>query len=476
MGNEASSPKTEGKVDGRPVTFVLRQDSEAGERELTWREHEHEEEGCLSEKDIIACLPVHAELPDDYSIIYVSPNPAAQDDPKASPVVFKTVVATSLPHAFIHHFQPPGNACWQLRADDGSIPNLHIVVSSGSGVGKAEAVWEKLLKPMLQHLCPKANAYALHFTSSEQSVSELTRDTFLLQANAGITQAIIILSGDGGLVDVANALLAGQHSRQYKKPNVTLLPLGTGNAMAHSAGLTNDNTLGLRNLLHGTTKELPLFRAMFSSGARLLVDEAREERPLQIVNGSATVYGAVVCSWGLHAGLVADSDTHEYRKHGAERFKMAAKEALFPEDGSPAHAYRGTVSIVRPGSKDWQRVDRDAHAYVLATLVSQLEKGFTISPASRPLDGKLRLVHFGAIGGQGAMDIMTKAYQGGTHVHNERVGYEEIEAVRIEFDEVDARWRRVCVDGKIIRVERGGWVEVRADVGGVLDLIIDERH
>ena len=190
------------------------------------------------------------------------------------------------------------------------------------------------------------------------------------------------------------------------------------------------------------------------------------------MNGTATAYGAVVCSWGLHAGLVADSDTTEFRKHGAERFQMAAKEALFPSDGSPPHPYKGKLSIRRPGANDFEVVPRETHGYVLATFCSQLEAGFTISPASKPLDGKLRLVHFGHMSGQEAMDLMGKAYAGGGHVEDNRVGYDEIEALRIEFDEEDGRWRRVCIDGKIIRVEEGGWVEVMTgSVRGLVDLI-----
>jgi len=33
-------------------------------------------------------------------------------------------------------------------------------------------------------------------------------------------------------------------------------------------------------------------------------------------------------------------------------------------------------------------------------------------------------------------------------------------AVEEEGDE-GGRWRRVCVDGRIVRMEEGGWVEVR---------------
>ncbi|KAK4547768.1 hypothetical protein LTR36_000726 [Oleoguttula mirabilis] len=422
-------------------------------------------------------MPIHARVPDDYSVLYIDSTTDVKHNKASIPGVFKSFVATKLPQQFVHDYQPPGNACWQTRQDraDG-YPNLHIVVSTGSGTGQAQAVWEQMLRPMLQHVCSlETKDYALHFTTSEYTVTDLTRDTFLTQANRGVTQAIILLSGDGGMVDVVNALKSGQQSRSYVKPSVALLPLGTGNALANSAGIIGDNTMGLKTLLQGSQKELPLFCATFSPGARLLVNEGRDERPLHTVDGTPLAHGAVVCSWGLHASLVANSDSAEYRKFGAERFGMAAKDLLFPANGSSPHPYKGKVSVLRPSTNakdDWQPINRGAHGYVLVTLVSQLEKGFTISPASRPLDGKLRLVHFGPVIGDEAMDIMKKAYDGGKHATDERVGYEEIEGVRIHFEEEEERWRKVCVDGKIVRVEKGGWVEVRAGVKGVLDLIV----
>ncbi|EMC92861.1 hypothetical protein BAUCODRAFT_37776 [Baudoinia panamericana UAMH 10762] len=476
MGNQPSSPSEHiGKVDGRPVSFTYAEND--GVRELAWREIETEAKGKIANQDIISALPVHAHLPNDYTVLYVKPNPAAKDKDalRTSPVVFCSLVLTKPPLAFVHDHQPPGEACWQLRQDNGQPPNLHIVVSTGSGMGQAESVWELLVKPMLHHICPTVHNYSLHVTTSEWTVTDLTRDVFLAQANQRVSQAIILLSGDGGLVDVVNGLYLKDHTRTYVKPNIALLPLGTGNAMAHSSGITKDNTLGLRNLLQGHTKELPLFRASFSPAARQLVNEGRDERELQIMNGTPIVHGAVVCSWGLHATLVADSDTYEYRKFGAERFQMAAKEALFPADGSPPHAYRGKVSVLRPStgrSPMWQPLDSEEHAYVLATFVSHLEKGFTISPAAKPLDGKLRLVYFSTMSGQDAMELMTKAYQGGKHVEDTKLQYEDIDGLRIDFDEDDARWRRVCVDGKIIRIERGGWMEVRAGVQPCADLIV----
>lgn len=387
---------------------------------------------------------------------------------------FQKLKLTKPPTQLVHDYQPSGQSCLYHRITVAAEkPNFHIVVSTGSGTGQAKDVWTKLVQPMIAFVCDAAQRQAeVHFTESETSIADLTRKVFFPQANQGVTQAIVLLSGDGGLVDIVNTLLEEPLSDRYQKPNVSILPLGTGNALAHSAGITSDKTLGLSTLFRGWPQEVPIFTAKFSPGARLLVNEAREERELWNVNGTATAYGAVVCSWGLHAGLVADSDTTEFRKHGAERFQMAAKEALFPSDGSPPHPYKGKLSIRRPGANEFEVVPRETHGYVLATFCSQLEAGFTISPASKPLDGKLRLVHFGHMSGQEAMDLMGKAYAGGGHVEDNRVGYDEIEALRIEFDEEDGRWRRVCIDGKIIRVEEGGWVEVMTgSVRGLVDLI-----
>ena len=72
------------------------------------------------------------------------------------------------------------------------------------------------------------------------------------------------------------------------------------------------------------------------------------------------------------------------------------------------------------------------------------------------------------------MKILGLAFQGGGHVDEEAVGYKDIEGMRINFDEPDSRWRRVCIDGKIVRVGEGGWVEVRKNTAvEVLDLIAD---
>jgi diacylglycerol kinase family enzyme len=367
----------------------------------------------------------------------------------------------------IEHDKLPSPSTLLLRE-----PKNHIVISTGSGHQKASHFYDDVVFPILCAAYPPSHeTSSVHTTQSATDVSDLTRDIFFPAANAGTAQLIILLSGDGGIVDLINGLLITPASPSYVAPRVVLVPLGTANALYHSIHPSQSNTWGLKALTSTTTQPLPLFTTSFSPGARLLVDEARatEELPRDSQE-RGVLHGAVVCSWGMHASLVADSDTAEYRKFGVERFKMAAKEALYPSDGSAPHAYKAKVSVLK-GEK-WEDFSQKEHMYVLSTMVSHLESSFNISPASKPLDGSMHLVHFGPTTGDEAMRIMGLAYQGGKHVEDAKVRYEEIDGLRIAFEEEDERWRRVCVDGKIVKVESGGWVEIRKRVGSVVNVVV----
>lgn len=358
----------------------------------------------------------------------------------------------------------------------------HIILSVGSGDRSAQDFFSNVVHSILEaiHGEEVVKGMEIHTTKSATSILELTNKVLFPAANEGRPIRIILLSGDGGVVDLVNGLSFNTPNPQtYIPPQVVLLPLGTANALYHSINAGANNAWGLPALASWSAKPLPTFTATFSPGARLLTDEARQEEGLpKDDHGNGILHGAVVASWGMHASLVGDSDTTEYRKHGVERFKMAAKEALYPADGSPPHPYKGKISILQNGVQ-WIALPEEEHMYVLATMVSHLEQPFCISPATKPLDGSMHLVYFGPRSGDEIMGIMGKAYQGGLHVEEEDVRYESIDGLRIEFEgrEDDGRWRRICVDGKIVRVEENGWVEVRrihGEKGGVsvLDVVV----
>ncbi len=374
---------------------------------------------------------------------------------------------------------------------------VHVVISTHSGKHEAASFYSNTLHGYLidhvPHLELRKN-YFVHTTTSTTSITELTANLFLFNAKKGVKNTIILLSGDGGMVDLVNAMTAtlqrevddNRPSSIFLKPVIVLFPFGTANALCHSAGIVARDPLKV--MMTGRPKPLPQFEVRFSRAARLVSDEGRKrlefdepgfpeegkessgELGYYDPDGNVRVYGCVVFSWGLHASLVALSDTEEMRKHGIERFRMAAGQLL--EGG---HAYSGSVKFKSEPDGEWQALQHKAvdpssaesntkHKYILATMVSNLEETFCISPESKPLDGTLRLVAIGDQPSDTVMKILTLAYDEGKHVREMTgvVTYHEIDSLRIEFNEVDETWRQVCIDGKIVAIEESGWVEVRS--------------
>lgn len=340
---------------------------------------------------------------------------------------------------------------------------VHAVVSAKSGTGLAEQVWGSTVRPLLelvQGLGGGTPGYKVHVTEDENSIKKFVRE--LPPSSAQPT--VILLSGDGGMADLLNA-----RDPASPAPAVVTLPLGTGNALFHSLhkplyapGGPTPLVQGLRTLWKGTPAPLPAFSARFPPGSKLV----RADEDPDGWEDVESVLGAVVFSHGFHASLVWESDTPRYREHGAARFGMVAAELL-----KGSHAYEVEVSIRGPGDsafRSLQRVDGEEGSdgdvgkvgYILVAMVSNLEQTFAISPASRPLDGQLRLVHFGAVGGERTMEIMKAAYDGGKHVEMADVGYEEVEVLELSLLEEEARWRKVCVDGTIVEVPQGGKVRL----------------
>ena len=418
--------------------------------------------------------------PDDIQrILFVSAASEPTSNAANSSYNLEAIEATNLPQPFIDANSISPRIAYLSKAEaQESTHVFSVVISTLSGTGGAQRYFDNVIKPAFAAIGVQESAYLVHITDSDKSVSNFAETVLLAQANKGVPQTVLLLSGDGGIVDIVNAVLSSDRSEQYAKPSIGLIAMGTGNAFANSTGLNRDATRGLRHFLRGVAHSIPTFTADFSPGSEFLVDEGRKTEALASSNGSqGTVYGAVVCSWALHASLVADSDTNELRKHGTQRFQMAAKELLAPSDGSPPHPYKGKITLFKrddQGQESHHVLDRSEHMYILASMVSNLEEKLKISPHSKPLDGQLRLLHFGPIPSTEVMRILGLAFQGGQHIEDGTVGYENIEGMRIDFDEPDGRWRRVCVDGKIIRVGKGGWVEVRKNRNAdVLDIIVD---
>ncbi|KAF7949427.1 uncharacterized protein EAE97_002936 [Botrytis byssoidea] len=399
---------------------------------------------------------------------------------KKLPFELKTTSATNLPQECLESYLIRSLPTYLRSAET----QIYVLISTLSGTGLAPDFYDAVLHQVLGSIGLPEGSYTLIRTDNADSVKDFASSTLLEGANKGKKQSILMLSGDGGMVDTINGLLErGEKSRSYVNPTLSQLPLGTGNALFHSlhrpSPIPSIYIQGLRTLLHGTPLPLPIFSVKFSSGARTITNEGQTETPLT----NNIVYGAVVASYGLHATLVADSDTVEYRKHGDQRFHLVANDLLFPKDWTLPHAYKASVTLTRSDGTE-EVIQRKEHGYVLSVLVSNLERTFTISPESKPLDGQLRVIHFGAATGKQTMKVMEEAYKDGNHIGMQwdedgqkgEVGYESIEKLRINFEESgdSFKWRRCCVDGLIVGVEEGGWMEVERLKGeGTVDVVVD---
>lgn len=378
-----------------------------------------------------------------------------------------------------------------LSRGENSNTQVDIVVSTNSGTNLALPFWETVLHPLRKlvrdELGTLSDAAAtlseqgnVHITQNEDSVTDFARTFWSSDAaspnQSSRSRTVVLLSGDGGLVDLLNARPENSYDTQH--PIIALLPFGTGNALFHSlhrpvyaCSRASPLVIGLRTLFQGARASLPTFRASFSEGSHIVPPGGVNGPRSQDVKAVSHLDGAIVASYGFHASLIYESDTPAWREHGDKRFGMVAQELL-----RESYPYAADVEIRRRGAS-FEPLPRKEHAYVLTTMVSNLEKTFLISPTSQPLDGQLRTVHFGNIGGQRAMEAMTKAYDGGKHVDvkwddGEKIHYEEVDEIRITIKDEDDRWRKVCVDGTIIGVPKGGQVSIKKLDQSPLDVLV----
>jgi hypothetical protein len=127
-----------------------------------------------------------------------------------TPFKLRIINAGTLAEAFLdkHLFQG-------LSAHLNSDTNvLHVLISTLSGTGLAPQFFDDILEPLLGAIGLKSTEYSVTRTQSAESVGEFAQSELLVRANAGKKQTVLMLSGDGGMVDTINGLLeTGDRSR-----------------------------------------------------------------------------------------------------------------------------------------------------------------------------------------------------------------------------------------------------------------------
>jgi hypothetical protein len=168
----------------------------------------------LKDDDIITVIKMDSPENAEYTIFSLEPADASEPTP---PTPFKLVKTSipDLPEQFLdrHLFKSlPAH----LSHDENII---HVLISTLSGTGLSPQFFGDILETLLSAIGLKSSDYKVTSTQSAESVGEFARAELLLRANEGKKQSVLMLSGDGGMVDTINGLLeSGERSRYVPIP------------------------------------------------------------------------------------------------------------------------------------------------------------------------------------------------------------------------------------------------------------------
>ncbi|KAK9454484.1 ATP-NAD kinase-like domain-containing protein [Dipodascopsis uninucleata] len=331
--------------------------------------------------------------------------------------------------------------------------SISVICSVTAGKRKSRQVFKNLVEPLLRSLnIPYNYIPTLSSSTIKDYAAELHRN---VEPEKILT--VIILSGDTSISELVNGLSTAQDSRK-----LVLLPIptGSGNALMTSLGITSP-AVAVKSMVNTEPRPLKYMGVEFPQDSIEILpptDDTPEGATAPVFTAKPQPIAAlVVASWALHAALVGDSDSPEYRKLGNERFQRAAQANL--ERNVP---WNGSIKYHSPDNLEEVSVIEGPHSYVLATSVSSLEPGFLISPEGKPLSGRLFLIEIPYLEPNEVFRLVMLAYQNGRHVNEPTVVYKEISDAVIAVEEDEDRMRRFCIDGRIIMVPNKSTVKLES--------------
>jgi diacylglycerol kinase family enzyme len=222
--------------------------------------------------------------------------------------------------------------------------------------------------------------------------------TLLLSYVDGLTPAtrtegitLVLISGDGTLHEIVNALQSARAKREDPFPSlrIVLIPGGTANAMHStffppSSAEESTRLASLLSFLSATPRLVPLTFAHTSISPPVLPDAG---------DGDNGVVSIVVTSTALHAAILHDSEALRETVPGVERFKLAAAQNTTTWYRArarllgPVQRYDIiTDALVHVDEKEESLELQGPFAYFLSTVnVDRLEPLFRIAPLQRAM-------------------------------------------------------------------------------------------
>ena len=166
--------------------------------------------GRLGDEDIITVTCIDGQ--ENKQVIWSLAPIDIVSDPKQSPFKLQSTPTTSLPPDFLdkHLIRVP------LDHLSTETHDIYVLISTRSGTGQAPDFFKQILHPLLSAVGLAGSRCHVLQTESAESVKEFANSTLFDGANNGRKQIVLLLSGDGGIVDTVNGLLeTGRQTRYF---------------------------------------------------------------------------------------------------------------------------------------------------------------------------------------------------------------------------------------------------------------------
>ncbi|KAF9175570.1 hypothetical protein BGX21_011461 [Mortierella sp. AD011] len=336
-----------------------------------------------------------------------------------------------------------------------------------------------------------AQSYFKDFTQSValSEVESVTAATSHLSETEGVTATtsqpihstivtlrIMVVGGDGTVHEIVNGVIEGLTARSSSissnRLNIELsvIPAGTGNAIATSLGIASVQD-AVDRFLGGTSVPLQVIKVSkrFQENSAGTVSDHSVSQAWK-----AQVYTVVVNSFGLHCATVRDAEGLRFL--GNERFKIAALKNIIL-----LKQYEGRIDLYGPvqqydrslremvaigdgatevSTSHLSRSLKGPFTYLLLTKQASLEPGFLPTPFARTSDEWIDVLAVQNVGRNEILQVLGDATRGGQHINHEKVEYYKAKVIEFETP-IEGR---LCVDGEFLDVKAGPQGRLRFEI------------
>ncbi|KAF9917903.1 hypothetical protein BX616_010909 [Lobosporangium transversale] len=350
--------------------------------------------------------------------------------------------------------------------------------------GHAQSYFKENIQQILIELAQSFGIRSTHTGGSEE-----VHATSSAVHSSSATLRIMVLGGDGTVHEIVNGILTGLVESplitDVFRPKVVLsvVPTGTGNAIATSLNITTVQT-AVDRFLAGNSTPLRVIQVSKQAHEAVKTDSANNNNGHLLSSvpprWEPHVYTVVVNSFGLHCATVHDADG--FRFLGNERFKVATlKNIVILKQYRARVDFYGPVQRYDRSSKEFSSATHvnsrvvstepsltlsGPFTYLMFTKQGSLETGFQPTPLARTSDEWLDVLAVQNVGRTQILKILGAAAKEGKHIEMEKVEYYKVKAVEFESSGVG----RLCVDGEFLNVQAGPQGRMRFEVVSDLNI------